>query len=277
VPVASHFAFSEAEIEAGLVAGEFEPFFQPKVDLMTGALRGAEALARWRHPAKGLIMPRAFIPAMESSHKIDRLTRFMLARAAQACRRWRQGGIAGTVSVNISLVSLEDVRTAERYVEHVRAAGLQPRDVILEVTETAAVSELAAMLENLSRLRMLGFGLALDDYGTGYSSMEQLTRIPFTELKIDQSFVHAALTEPASRAILESSLEMADKLRIVAVAEGVESEEQARLLMDLGCTVAQGFFIAPPMDEPDFVAWGKAQKPAIEPGAHRVDIRNERK
>jgi EAL domain-containing protein (putative c-di-GMP-specific phosphodiesterase class I) len=194
----------------------------------------------------------------------------MLQESARACRRWRVGGLGVTVSVNVSLTSLEDVRTSERYAECVRAEGLDPREVVLEVTETAAVSELASMLENLSRLRMMGFGLALDDYGTGYSSMEQLTRIPFTELKIDQSFVRAALTQPSSRAILESSLEMADKLKITAVAEGIETLEQAALLRDLGCTMGQGLFFAPPMPEPAFVAWAKAHAPnPVEPDAYR--------
>lgn len=272
-------SFSQPEIEAGMRNGEFEPFFQAMVDLKTGALKGAEALARWRHPAKGMVLPGAFIPAMESSRRIDEFTVWMLQHAAKACRQWRTAGVAASVSVNVSLVSLADLGLAERYVDLVREQGLEPRDVILEITESAAVSDLARVLENLSRLRMIGFGLAIDDYGTGYSSMEQLTQIPFTELKIDQSFVHAALTQGSSRAILESSLEMADKLRIAAVAEGVETLEHAVLLGQLGCAMGQGLFIARPMAEADFLQWSKAYvlRPAGEfvPFSARTETKNK--
>jgi EAL domain-containing protein (putative c-di-GMP-specific phosphodiesterase class I)/CheY-like chemotaxis protein len=272
-------SFSASEIEAGMRNAEFEAFFQAKVDLKTGALKGAEALARWRHPAKGWVLPMAFIPSMESSRLIDEFTGLMMKQAAKACREWRKAGVPASVSVNVSLVSLADVGIAERYVAWVLGQGLEPRDVILEITESAAVSDLARVLENLSRLRMIGFGLALDDYGTGYASMEQLTQIPFTELKIDQSFVRAALTQRSSRAILESSLEMADKLKIVAVAEGVETLEQATLLGELGCAMAQGLFIARPMAEADFLHWSKAYvlKPAGEFVAYRARMENKNK
>jgi EAL domain-containing protein (putative c-di-GMP-specific phosphodiesterase class I)/CheY-like chemotaxis protein len=263
-PAVASPAFSPAEIAEGMAREEFEAYFQAKVDLRTGELKGAEALARWRHPVRGLTMPASFVPLMESTRQIDEFTAWILHDAANACRQWRTAGIGATVSVNVSLLSLADVGIAERYVQIVRERGLEPRDVILEITETAAPGDLARVLENLSRLRMLGFGLALDDYGTGYSSMEQLTHIPFTELKIDQSFVRAALTQPSSRAILESSLEIADKLGITAVAEGVETQEQAALLLELGCTLAQGLFIARPMSGADFMQWSKAHvlKPA---------------
>jgi EAL domain-containing protein (putative c-di-GMP-specific phosphodiesterase class I)/ActR/RegA family two-component response regulator len=272
-------SFSQSEIAEGMQREEFEAYFQPKIDLRTGALKGAEALARWRHPLRGVTMPSSFVPLMESSRKIDEFTVWMLHQAARSCREWRSAGISATVSVNVSLLSLTDVGIAERYVKIVREHDIEPRDVILEITETAAPSELARVLENLSRLRMMGFGLALDDYGTGYSSMEQLTHIPFTELKIDQSFVRAALTEQSGRAILESSLEMADKLRITAVAEGVETPEQATLLLELGCELAQGLFIARPMAEADFMQWAKAHvaKPAHEfiPRQVRFKTNNE--
>jgi EAL domain-containing protein (putative c-di-GMP-specific phosphodiesterase class I) len=127
--------------------------------------------------------------------------------------------------------------------------------VTLEITETAAATHLGKVLENLSRLRMRGFGLAIDDYGTGYSSMQQLVRIPFTELKIDQTFVRNAPDQPSSRAMLESSLEMVGKLGIAAVAEGVESRAEMRLLTELGCPLAQGYYIARPMAGPDFLRW----------------------
>jgi EAL domain-containing protein (putative c-di-GMP-specific phosphodiesterase class I) len=248
----------DEHIMAALNEGQFEPFFQPKVSLRTGALQGAEALARWQHPTRGLVMPAVFINAMESSGRIDEFTRWILEQSAIACRRWHLAGVAASVSVNVSPLSLSDVTLADRYLEIVRNQGVEPRDVTFEITETAAASDIARLLENLSRLRMFGFGLALDDYGTGYASMEHLTHIPFTELKIDQSFVRGALKERSSRAVLESSLEIADKLRIPAVAEGIESEEQAALLAELGCAFGQGLFIARPMPVVDFVKWTQA-------------------
>lgn len=234
---------------------EFEPYFQAKVEVASGKVRGAEALARWRHAQHGIVLPSAFIQKLEAHGQIDALTMSVLARSSAACRGWRAAGFDLTVAVNISLVSLADTTLADRIVAIVTRHGLEPRHVTLEVTETAAASHLGKVLENLSRLRMRGFGLAIDDYGTGYSSMQQLVRIPFTELKIDQSFVRNAPTQPSSRAMLESSLEMAGKLGIVAVAEGVESRQEMRLLRELGCPLAQGYYIARPMAAEDFLRW----------------------
>ena len=168
---------------------------------------------------------------------------------------WRRSGLDATVSVNLSLKSLADVNIADRVTELVLAQDLDPRNMVLEVTESAAASQLGSALENLSRLRMKGFGLSIDDYGTGYSSMQQLSRIAFTELKIDQSFVRDACRQKSSRVILESSLGMAKRLGIVAVAEGVESQLEWDLLLSLGCDLGQGYFIAPPMETGEFFNW----------------------
>ena len=214
---------SDAEVSAALAARLFEPLFQPKVELATGRVTGAEALARWRHPQQGMIGPYAFIPALEASRRIDELTWIMLEKAAAACREWRAQGLDATVSVNLSLATLSASHCADRIADLVRAQALEPGHVVLEVTETAAMSNIARVLENLARLRMKGFGLSIDDYGTGYSSLQQLARIPFTELKIDQSFVMRALDRDSCRAIVESSIDIARKLGLTVVAEGVET------------------------------------------------------
>ena len=244
-----------AEIAEGLRNGQFEAFLQPKVEIVTGRVMGAEANARWRHPTRGLIAPSSFIPVLESSRLIDTLTEFILKSAAASCRRWREAGCAASVSVNLSLSMLSDTGLADRMRTIVLAEGVDPQQVIFEVTESAAAGDLGKALENLSRLRMKGFGLSIDDYGTGYSSMERLARVPFTELKIDKSFVQKADTDRSNLAMLESSLEMAQKLRIVAVAEGVENQAQWNMLRDLGCPLAQGYFIAKPMDAFGFFDW----------------------
>ena len=253
-PAATAHQFSLDEIVEGLRENEFEPYFLAKANLGTQAIIGAEAVARWRHRSRGLVLPASFIPLLEASPAdMDYFTQTIMRKACAACRQWRDAGLDLHVAVNVSLTSLTDVTLAERMTELAQAEGLEPRDVIFEITETAAASHLGKVLENLSRLRMKGFGLAIDDFGTGYSSMQQLTRIPFTELKIDQTFVRNAAGSRASRAVLESSLEMAGKLRINAVAEGVEAKEQLVLLRELGCHAAQGFLIAKPMRGSDFM------------------------
>jgi EAL domain-containing protein (putative c-di-GMP-specific phosphodiesterase class I)/FixJ family two-component response regulator len=249
--------FSLNEITAGLKNAEFEPFFQPKIELATRQVKGAEALARWHHPQQGIITPDAFIKPLEDSGLIDELTWIILRKAAAFCSSWRATGLDVTVSVNLSLKSLTDVKLADNITRLVRSQNLDPRNVILELTESAATTEVGSTLENLSRLRMKGFGLSIDDYGTGFSSMQQLTRIAFTELKIDQSFVKNAAKQEASRVILKSSLDMARKLKIAAVAEGVELPQDLDLLRELGCDYVQGYFFAKPMDAATFLDWAR--------------------
>ena len=246
-PLETDPSFSVEEILEGLKNDEFLPFFQTKVELATGLVKGAEALARWRHPQRGIVAPSAFIGLMECNGLIEALTWIMLRKSAAFCAQWRSAtGLDVTVSVNLSIKSLADVQLADRVTELVRGEKLDPRDMILEVTESAAMIDVGAVLENLSRLRMKGFGLSIDDYGTGYSSMQQLTRIAFTELKIDQSFVANAARQQSARVIVESSLNMAKRLNIVSVAEGVETQQDWELLHQLGCELAQGYFIARP-------------------------------
>ena len=243
------------EIRHGLEKGEFEPFFQPKVELASGAVKGAEALARWRHPERGIVPPYAFIDRIEKSGLIDDLTAAMLEISARHAAAWAVAGLDISVSVNLSLKSLSDPDMAEKLTQRVRTQGLEPQRMVIEVTESVAMTEVGKALENLARLRMKGFGLAIDDYGTGYSSMQQLSRIAFTELKIDQSFVMSAISENASRVILETSLEMARKLKLKSVAEGVEARAHWDLLKTLGCDMVQGYFVAKPMAAADFAPW----------------------
>jgi EAL domain-containing protein (putative c-di-GMP-specific phosphodiesterase class I)/DNA-binding NarL/FixJ family response regulator len=254
-PKAAGPTFTLEEIAAGLKNNEFEPFYQPKIELATGQVKGAEALARWRHAQQGIVAPYAFIKPLEDNDLIDELTWVMLRTSAAFCSSWHSAGLEATVSVNLSLKSLSDVKIADRVTKLVRRQNLEPRHMVLEVTESAATTDVAEALENLARLRMKGFGLSIDDYGTGYSSMQQLTRIAFTELKIDQSFVANAAKQESARVILESSLVMAKKLKITSVAEGVETKADWDLLRQLGCDLAQGYFIARPMEAGAYLDW----------------------
>lgn len=251
--------YSVERIVEGMEHGEFEAFFQPKVDIATGRVTGAEALARWRHPEHGLVPPIAFIPQLEGQGPIEQLTGVMLRQAVRACLACRSAGIPLTVAVNVSVRSLADLGMADQIMDIVKDESGSPQDIILEVTETEAASNLGRELENLARMRIAGFGLAIDDYGTGYSSMQQLTRISFTELKIDRSFVAGAATRPAVRFALESSLAMAKNLQLSSVAEGVEDQADWNLLRELGCGTAQGYYIARPMDLETFLQWCRSR------------------
>ncbi len=240
--------FTLSEVLQGVSDKQFEPFFQPKLDSKTEKLLGAEVLARWYHPEHGLVYPYAFIPQLEKDDHIIGLTMLLLEKAAAACRTWRERGLDLTVSVNISLASLNDTSIANQITDVVRLAGLDPRHMILEITETMIMQEVGPALENLARLRMRGFGLSVDDYGTGYSGLQQLMRVPFTELKIDQGFVTDCSTNAASRTVVESSIAMARRLGLKTVAEGVEGQAEWDILKAAGCDMVQGYFIAKPMD-----------------------------
>lgn len=243
------------ELRDALANGDIRAWFQPKVDVATGRVVGAEALARWVSRTGAVTLPNRFIPLLEREGLMDRLTDTILEQACKACASWMAEGLPGSVSVNVSVGLLANAA----FVEHVGAIvsrhGLHGSNLILEITETMAASHLGALLENAARLRMRAFGLAVDDYGTGYSTLQQLTRIPFTELKVDQSFVRTAVMRKASRAVLESSVELAGKLGIPAVAEGVETDAQWELVRELGCRTVQGWRFAKAMPVSDFIAY----------------------
>ena len=247
--------FALEDIVHGLQAKQFGAFFQPKVEIANGRVTGVEALARWHHPHYGLVAPGAFIQHMEQHGLIDRLTWVVIESSVAACRAWSDLGLPLSVSVNLSLTSLEQPGFADQVIEYFAQRQMDAGCFIFEVTESVAMANVPHCLENLVRLRMKGFGLSIDDYGTGYSSMQQLLRIPFTELKIDQSFVSGASDNAALISILGSSLELARKLNLQTVAEGVETQQDWDLLRELGCTYAQGYWIAKPMAEAEFPDW----------------------
>jgi EAL domain-containing protein (putative c-di-GMP-specific phosphodiesterase class I) len=246
--VAAPVSFTLEEVLQALHQKQFEPYLQPKVSLKSGRVVGAEALARWVHPKHGVIAPHAFIPLLEQSGNMDEFTFLLLGKTATVCRQLHAKGHTISLSVNLSLSSLGDTKLADKITQMVRDAGVDPHHIILEVTESAAMTNVAEALENLARLRMRGFGLSIDDYGTGFSSMQQLTRVPFTELKIDKSFVADSANNHALRVIVESSIDMAHRLNVRSVAEGVEKQEEWDMLKEMSCDVAQGYLIAKPMD-----------------------------
>ncbi len=264
-PATKNIEFSLDEIVEGIRQKQFAPYLQPKVDLNTGMVTGAEALARWIHPKHGVIAPYAFIQTLEDNKQIDELTFVMLKEVASVYSIFLQKGHSIYISVNLSLVSLNDPEIAQRITSTVIENGGNPQYLTLEITESTAMTDAPVALENLARLSMNGFKLSIDDYGTGYSNLQQLTRIDFSELKIDRSLVHGFAKSEAMQIIVASNIDMAHKLKMKCVAEGIETKQDWELLRKMGGDVGQGYFIAKPMNFIDFYNFVEAhQSKAIE-------------
>ena len=229
--------------------------YQPQVDLKSGALSGVEALVRWQHPERGLIYPDRFIALAEQNGLIVDLTSQVIAQAIEQNRAWQNKGLRTRVSVNISADSITSLTLPEQLSDMFQNQNLDPTMLTFEVTESALMGELVTSLDVLTRLRMKGFGLSIDDFGTGYSSLSQLHRIPFTELKIDQSFIMAMSEDKEARSIVKTCIMLGHELNMEVVAEGVESKDMLDMLTDLGCDIAQGYYIARPMPADSFASW----------------------
>ncbi|MBB5110672.1 diguanylate cyclase (GGDEF)-like protein [Micromonospora echinospora] len=235
------------ELPRAVADHEFTVNFQPIVDLASGEVIGAEALARWHHPTHGLIDPLRFLEAVERSGLLPAFAEAILDQALIAACSWRDAGFDLPVSVNVSPRSLLDARFPGAVLARLRAHDLPPDRLVLELTETLTLSQLDVVDRVLSRLRDSGVRLALDDFGTGYSSLSLLSRIPVHELKIDRSFVTAMETTPEAAAVIRSTLDLGRSLNLTVVAEGVESEPQRRALWELGCAAGQGHLFARPL------------------------------
>jgi EAL domain-containing protein (putative c-di-GMP-specific phosphodiesterase class I) len=240
-------AFDEEALRAAHQARQWVVHYQPKVDLRSGNLTGMEALVRWNHPGRGLLPAQSFIGTTVASAAIDALTEWVLREAMEQLARWHESGLHTRMSVNVSMASLHATDFVSRVMALARDTGTSPRDLTLEIAERRLMPPSSAPLENLLRLRMRRFGLSIDDFGTGHSSLAQLRDVPFTELKIDRSFVQGARYDQIIRPVLEGSIGIARRMRMESVAEGVETEDDWHLLRDIGCDSAQGWFIGRPM------------------------------
>ncbi|MBB1520341.1 EAL domain-containing response regulator [Aquipseudomonas guryensis] len=254
----------EQDIQRALRESEFVAYFQPKVSLLDGQLKGVEALIRWQHPQHGLLAPGQFIELIERSPYISEVTLQMLDMSLQHCRRWHDAGLPLSFSINVSARSLADSKLADAIIERVAASGIPTQHVILEITESAIMVDLGITLGTLARLRLKGFGLSVDDYGTGFSCMLQLSRVPCSELKVDRAFVNGASQSLHLRILLESALDIARKLNLHVVAEGVETREDWLLLRNLGCSEAQGYFVAKPMPGDALLPWWRANRERVQ-------------
>jgi len=247
--------FSDAELAAGLAAGEFRPWFEPQVDLGSGAITGFEALVRWHHPALGVLAPFRYIEQIERNPAlIAALTDSVLSQGLDALVRWQAAGYGGSLSVNLSPRLLAELDFANRLCAMVATRGVDAQTLVLELTESAAANGSAA-IENITRLRMRGFRLSIDDFGTGYSSLQQLSRLPLTELKIDRSFTSRLSEDRVARAAIESSLHLAQRLNLRSCGEGIETTEQLRQLRWMGCQIGQGYLFSRPIPGEQLDAW----------------------
>jgi len=235
------------QIRGALLRDELQAWFQPQVEFSNGKAVAVEALARWVRPDGHVVRPMHFVPLLEREGLAQRLTDLMLEQACRWKRRWDDDGLRLNLSVNVSPVTLADPAAADHYQQIVQDHGVDPGEVMLEITESSLMADAARGLGVLARLRLKGFGLSIDDFGTGYSSLSQLSHVPFTELKIDQGFVCGAHRQPRKRAVIEASLELARKLQLDVVAEGVETTEDWQMLAEMGCGIAQGYLIARPV------------------------------
>jgi len=238
------------ELLAGLERKEFVLHYQPKIRLSDMKIVGLEALVRWQHPSRGLILPEAFIPIAERCCIIGLLTYRIVALGLDWLKTVDEH-LGLSLAINLSVVSLTDLNLADRLQEACAEHNIDPRRICLELTETSAMDNSAVAFDVLTRLRIKGFSLSIDDFGTGYSSMMQLARLPFSEIKIDRSFVMSMRSSPESMTIVESTIQLGKRLALTTTAEGVESPETLRALRELGCDLAQGYYFARPMSGED--------------------------
>jgi EAL domain-containing protein (putative c-di-GMP-specific phosphodiesterase class I) len=236
-----------SQLDAAIAAGDVWIAYQPKLDLRTRAICGAEALVRWTHPEKGPISPAEFVAAAEQHDRIGGLTIFVLEGAIAAAAAIHRRGIAFNVAVNLSARLIDDGNLARTIRSLLKKHGLPASALTLEVTETAALSGGIGSLDMLWKLRETGVRISIDDYGTGLSTLDYLKKIPATEIKIDQTFVQAVENSRSDKLMVHSTIQLAHSLEQTVVAEGVEDHQTLETLAQMGCDMAQGYHIGRPM------------------------------
>ena len=250
-----------ADLREALETDGLDVCFQPKLELATGVVRGAEALVRWNHPRLGRVRPDEFITIAEHTGDIRTLTMVVMRKALAECRSWRDMGLDLSVAVNLSARNLLDLHLVDDVAAVIDEAGVPAEALTLELTESMVMSDSPRSVDVLKGLNDLGVRLSCDDFGTGYSSLAHLRRLPICEIKIDKSFIARIAVEESDRAIARSVLALGRDLGLVTVAEGVESREGWDLLTSLGCDMAQGFVVCPPLTSRQFNQWLERRQP----------------
>jgi EAL domain-containing protein (putative c-di-GMP-specific phosphodiesterase class I) len=240
--------------ERALINNRLHMVYQPKVSLLDGSLKRVEALVRWDDPQIGAISPSRFVPLAERNGLIGELTQWGLRTALRQWISWRDEGIDTCLAFNISALSLDQLDFPDLVERMCRALDVPTERLVLELTE-GATQPLIKLMDTLTRFRIKGIGLAIDDFGVGYSSLMQLRQLPFTELKIDRFFITDATTSKDSALIVQCMIDLAHGLGLTCTAEGVETPEQLAMLVRMKCDVAQGYLVARPLEPGTLKAW----------------------
>jgi EAL domain-containing protein (putative c-di-GMP-specific phosphodiesterase class I) len=244
------------ELRQAILRDELQLYFQPKIDFVTERVVHVEALVRWNHSRHGVMRPDEFIPLAEQAGKIGLITKWVIRKAIAQCATWRREGLDLNVAVNLSALDLFDSELPTFISGLLADAALPPAKLVLEITESAIMKDAAYAQRILTDLKRRGVCLAIDDFGTGYSSLAHLKRLPVDELKIDKSFVQN-LTETASDdlVIVRSTIELGHNMGLTVIAEGVETAESWAILKRLGCDMAQGYYMSPPLPVDKLATW----------------------
>jgi predicted signal transduction protein with EAL and GGDEF domain len=254
-PDAPHRLLVTAELRQAVEKQELALLYQPIVDLASGNMLQAEGLLRWRHPSRGVVTPDHFMPAVERSGLMRPVFAFALASALAQCRTWRSQGLDVHVAVNLSVRNLLDPGLVEIVSDAIERSGMSPSSLGLEITESMLLVDPERSLKSLVGLRKMGVSLAIDDFGTGYSSLAYLQRLPVYAVKIDRSFIRDVTADAASRAIIEATVDVAHRLGLKVVAEGVETQAAYDELRAIGCDAAQGYLVARPLPAGALAKW----------------------
>jgi EAL domain-containing protein (putative c-di-GMP-specific phosphodiesterase class I) len=244
-----------ANIRQAIDGGELRLHYQPLVDIKTGAVRSVEALLRWEHPEYGHLNPELVVNLAEQNGLIRPLTDWVMATALAACAEWRKQGWNFRVGINATPELLFESDFADSVVKALDKAGVPPENLVIEITEGQAIAEQLEVLETLARLRLARVSLAIDDFGTGYSSLGRLHSLPFTELKIDKSFVMDTAGDPRLEMVVRAIAELGRNLGLTVIAEGVASREAWDLVESMGCDIAQGYFVSRPLPADKLTEW----------------------
>ncbi|MET1282643.1 EAL domain-containing response regulator [Vibrio navarrensis] len=250
-------------LRCALLEHQFVLHYQPKMTMNSGELYGVEALVRMRKLNGELVFPNDFIPLCEEQGLIDELSYEIVQMAAYQRQQWREKGLDTVISINLSAVSFDNEEFCSQLMSFIHSLGEEAKRLIFEVTETGVINDIGKALSILARLRLSGCGLSIDDYGTGYSSIKQLSQIPFSELKIDRSLISGISNRSHLQVIFESTLSMCQKLGITVVAEGIEKKSDWKYLRQQGCHVGQGYYYSPPMPSNDLYRWWQAGMPPL--------------
>jgi EAL domain-containing protein (putative c-di-GMP-specific phosphodiesterase class I) len=253
------------ELRRAVELSELQLFFQPKIELGSGRVSGAEVLLRWQHPTRGLLSPADFIPFAEQTGFIRKLTRWTLERAIAQAAAWQRAGKPVGIAVNISVDDIGDDRLDSRVAGMLSRHQLPPVLLTLEITESGFFENPARALRVLEAISALGVSLSIDDFGTGYSSLSHLARMPVQEMKIDRSFVNGLESDAEFAPVVRAAIDMGHGLGLKVVAEGIETDAAAARLKELGCDIGQGYLYARPMPLAAFETWleGRERIPVV--------------